>query len=651
MNDKKIRAFSLTELLIVLAIIAILFAASAPIVTNRAKSDIASKDSVWNFVYSDPERNAFFDPGEDNWKSSLIIGNLPNIVEGKVAIRADGTLNHLAFNFSPDLDSSDIGVNLADFYANNTNKRFNMYFGTDLSKLGFTQSYNTVMGIGALERYAGSEENFNSTAYTVFGNDAMKYSQIVTPRRASSYADPKPIAIGTNAAKGVLTYPCFLDNTSRGNHELNISIGSGANSYVIFNNAGNPVLKRQIANIAIGYNSMSKDTYTAANADHIRFGNTFIGAETGNGFSFTDQSLYYGMDDSHKSSRNIVIGSRFVGSDYSENNILIGVGAHETTQNRLKDLVAVGNKACDAIPSDVAGNKIRNNVTCIGYNSAGQIAGNQTELKKLFTDARSPNSKTYDTKHAFFGGTPLGGFSGYSVLELHLGQGMYYNGSYNDNNKYNNVVMNSNLIVRGNFHTSGYKTKRTTTSDTGIKQCVDQNNAVANILGYSGYYCTEMSNKSPKSANAIARDEVSAGGYETTGLSVYSDRNLKTDIVKNNDGLEKILSLVPYHYTFKNDKTKTPHVGVIAQDLQKVFPTSVSKTKDGFLQIRWDEMFFAMINAIKTLGTKIETAANELYNLEQELKSLRVSNKASNKKISALDKRLTNLEKKSRSNK
>lgn len=69
-------------------------------------------------------------------------------------------------------------------------------------------------------------------------------------------------------------------------------------------------------------------------------------------------------------------------------------------------------------------------------------------------------------------------------------------------------------------------------------------------------------------------------------------------------GLEELNQLKFYHFTFKNDKDKTPQVGVIAQDLQKVFPQAVSKDDGGWLTIRWDEMFYAAINAIKELNTK-----------------------------------------------
>ena len=49
----KKQAFSLTELLIVLVVIAILFAAMAPIVTKRRNGADIANESVWNYVNDD----------------------------------------------------------------------------------------------------------------------------------------------------------------------------------------------------------------------------------------------------------------------------------------------------------------------------------------------------------------------------------------------------------------------------------------------------------------------------------------------------------------------------------------------------------------------------------------------------------------------
>lgn len=81
-------------------------------------------------------------------------------------------------------------------------------------------------------------------------------------------------------------------------------------------------------------------------------------------------------------------------------------------------------------------------------------------------------------------------------------------------------------------------------------------------------------------------------------------------------GLNELEKLNFYHFTYKKDKDQVPQVGVMAQDLQKVFPQAVSKDDGGWLTIRWDEMFYAAINAIKELNTKVCAIAKDVTNLK-----------------------------------
>ena len=96
----------------------------------------------------------------------------------------------------------------------------------------------------------------------------------------------------------------------------------------------------------------------------------------------------------------------------------------------------------------------------------------------------------------------------------------------------------------------------------------------------------------------------------------HSDIRLKNVGEPFTAGLNELEKLNFYHFTFKKDKDQVPQVGVIAQDLQKVFPQAVSKDDGGWLTIRWDEMFYAAINAIKELNTKVCAIAKDVTNLK-----------------------------------
>lgn len=56
--------------------------------------------------------------------------------------------------------------------------------------------------------------------------------------------------------------------------------------------------------------------------------------------------------------------------------------------------------------------------------------------------------------------------------------------------------------------------------------------------------------------------------------------------------------------------------------MQKVFPDAVKKGKDGFLTIRFEDMFFAMINAIKELDTRLTALEKENQELKARIERL-----------------------------
>ena len=137
-----------------------------------------------------------------------------------------------------------------------------------------------------------------------------------------------------------------------------------------------------------------------------------------------------------------------------------------------------------------------------------------------------------------------------------------------------------------------------------------------------------------KEANQNQINKLLSGDEISDALSL-SDRRLKDVGKAFKGGLEEIKKLEVFNYTFKKDKSKTPRVGVMAQDLEKIFPNAVFKGEDGFLRIRMEDMFYAMVNAIKELDSKISILEQKQKKID-ELES----------KVTKLEKRLADLEKK-----
>ena len=140
---------------------------------------------------------------------------------------------------------------------------------------------------------------------------------------------------------------------------------------------------------------------------------------------------------------------------------------------------------------------------------------------------------------------------------------------------------------------------------------------------------------------------------------INSDRRLKNVGEKYTAGLEELKKLDFYHYTFKADKDNTPLVGVMAQDLQKVFPDAVTKGEDGYLRIRLEDMFYAVINAVKELDTKISEIVTNITDirttiqsqqeiiegLQKENSELQKQNEELQDEIKNIEKRIKKLEK------
>ena len=134
-----------------------------------------------------------------------------------------------------------------------------------------------------------------------------------------------------------------------------------------------------------------------------------------------------------------------------------------------------------------------------------------------------------------------------------------------------------------------------------------------------------------------------------------SDRRLKNVGEKYTAGLEELKKLDFYHYTFKADKDNTPLVGVMAQDLQKVFPDAVTKGEDGYLRIRLEDMFYAVINAVKELDAKVSQIVADVTGISSKVDEQQKVIEAQQQKIDELEKvnadfekRLAKLEKKNK---
>lgn len=136
------------------------------------------------------------------------------------------------------------------------------------------------------------------------------------------------------------------------------------------------------------------------------------------------------------------------------------------------------------------------------------------------------------------------------------------------------------------------------------------------------------------------------GGFNSGNVNGHwSDRRLKNVGEKYTAGLDELKKLEFFHYTFKKDENKTPMVGVMAQDLQKVFPDAVTKGDDGYLRIRLEDMFYAVINAVKELDSKISQIVENVNNINSKIEEQQKVIDAQQNRIDELEKQNADFEK------
>ena len=125
-----------------------------------------------------------------------------------------------------------------------------------------------------------------------------------------------------------------------------------------------------------------------------------------------------------------------------------------------------------------------------------------------------------------------------------------------------------------------------------------------------------------------------------------SDARLKNVIGESKEGLDEILQVKIKNFTFKDDPSRGIRTGVIAQEIQKIFPNSVIKGDDGYLKVCYTDIFYTCINAIKQLHLMVQDVIAKVTGLDEKIKILEEKNRINEEKIVLLEERLSAVEQK-----
>jgi hypothetical protein len=153
-------------------------------------------------------------------------------------------------------------------------------------------------------------------------------------------------------------------------------------------------------------------------------------------------------------------------------------------------------------------------------------------------------------------------------------------------------------------------------------------NGVVTSTPYSQFTGNVTIDGTLESKGAMSADTTLTIGASVTAPAYYhsSDERLKTDIHPIHAALGKLLAIKGVTFDWKKDGR--PDMGVIAQDVAKVFPNVVSRGADGkgMMAVEYDSLAGPMIESIRELKQENDAMKAQLTEIRATLKVLEKDN-------------------------
>ena len=414
---------------------------------------------------------------------------------------------------------------------------------------------------------------YNAGSYnSAFGHQALYLNSLGYQNTATGYQALYLNSGGfNNTANG---YNSMLQNVSG-------AINTAFGSYSLFaNNAGN-------YNTATGYEALFSNNSGS--------GNTAIGNESSR-LNTTGYS-------------NIAVGTKALHNNSSgHNNVVIGDSAmyYQITPANLNN-TAIGSKAL----LNAGGNYN----TAVGSNTlAGSVNGNYNSA--LGSNANLNNISISNA-------TAIGAFARVDISDaVVLGSVNGINGATTD--AFVGIGANApaaRLHIKHNSYPTASLLIEETEDDFTRMEFRNINSN-----------CFWQMNAKPEPLNGNSRLEFwnNSGGFVSTPFTIIgngnaflvgtltqnSDARLKQNIVPVKNALDKIIQLNGYTYYWKNKHAdNSMQTGVIAQEVQKLFPELVKENEQGILSVNYSGLIPVLIESIKDQQKQI----NELKSLVHQL--------------------------------
>ncbi|HLW89146.1 MAG TPA: tail fiber domain-containing protein, partial [Terriglobales bacterium] len=156
----------------------------------------------------------------------------------------------------------------------------------------------------------------------------------------------------------------------------------------------------------------------------------------------------------------------------------------------------------------------------------------------------------------------------------------------------------------------------------GVSLSVPSQSFALNILNGGDVGIGTISPDSLLSVNGTA-DKPGGGSWGT-----FSDGRLKILNGSFSSGLSQVLKIHPVRYRYKPDnamgiRDMDEHIGVVAQEVQRVIPEAVTENSRGYLLVNNDPIIWTMLNAIQEQQREIRDLKSELRATRQTLQKVK----------------------------
>lgn len=154
-----------------------------------------------------------------------------------------------------------------------------------------------------------------------------------------------------------------------------------------------------------------------------------------------------------------------------------------------------------------------------------------------------------------------------------------------------------------------------------------------------------ITNKSAGSTILVRVDGV--GNLVAAGTVSPSDIRYKKNIETLDNSLGKILSLKGVTYSWNKENfpqypfDEKKHMGLIAQEVEKIYPDLVVQDKDGYKSVNYSLLVVPLIESVKMIYGKIQTHLKEI---QTSIQNLKIMSMKADEKINELEEKNIQLE-------